>query len=246
VASHGRIPGLVNPGQTARRQGAVPRPPAPGIPACVRSGCWRVRHCPEKACAVITLPPRFLLRHSLRPATRPPAVSALPASVLTDRAMTRPAANRPQPKPEPVMALPFPVMSLPSHPASRAPRSQTRPAAQPVYLCIAAVCGNARSCRRQGLPNCRGAGIPVCRACCTGPVALGGEAGYGSRRMGERNPGRDVGRVHEDPGRFVAGGRTPTLDPRRGSGLGTSRWSSPVRSQSPGVGGCDCPARPHS
>jgi hypothetical protein len=78
------------------------------------------------------------------------------------------------------------------------------------------------------------------------PVALGGEAGCGSRRMGERNPGRDVGRVHEDPGRFVAGGRTPALDLRRGSGLGTSRWSSPVRSQSPGVGGCDCPARPHS
>src|SRR5207245_2270456 len=63
---------------------------------------------------------RFLLRHSLCSATRPLAVSALPASVLTDRAMTCQAANRPQPKPEPVMAVPFPVVSLPSHSASRA------------------------------------------------------------------------------------------------------------------------------
>jgi hypothetical protein len=43
-------------------------------------------------------------------------------------------------------------------------------------------------CRRQGLPDCRGAGIPVCRACCTGPVALGSEAGRGSRRRDEREP----------------------------------------------------------
>jgi len=62
--------GSGDPGQTARRQGAVRRSPArravpgpaapdppPGIPASVRSRCWRVRHCPEKACAVITLPP---------------------------------------------------------------------------------------------------------------------------------------------------------------------------------------------
>ena len=43
---------------------------------------------------------------------------------------------------------------------------------------------DALICRRQGLPDCRGAGIPVCRACCTGPVALGSEAGRGSRRRG--------------------------------------------------------------
>ena len=36
-----------------------------------------------------------------------------------------------------------------------------------------------------GLPWCW---HPVCRACCAGPVALGGEAGRGSRRRGEREP----------------------------------------------------------
>ena len=56
VASHGRIPGLVTQDRP-RRQGAVPRSPAPSTPACVRSGCWGVRHCPAKGCAVITLPP---------------------------------------------------------------------------------------------------------------------------------------------------------------------------------------------
>ena len=39
-------------------------------------------------------------------------------------------------------------MSLPTRPASRAPRPQTRPAAQPVYLRTTAVRGNTRSCPR--------------------------------------------------------------------------------------------------
>jgi hypothetical protein len=160
VASHGRVPGLVTK-ETARRQGAVPRSPArravpepaapdppPGIPACVRSGCWRVRHCPEKACAVITLPLSLPAQAFALLGHTPLAVSALPAGVLTDRARMCQAAN-----PSPAQArtgygCPIPVMSLPSHSASRAPRSQTRPAGQPVYRCIAAVCGNARSCRR--------------------------------------------------------------------------------------------------
>jgi len=147
VASHGRIPGLV----TQDRPRAVKepcrghrRPAYPhvyGVDAGV-SGTARTK--PARSSRSRH---RFPLRHSLCPATRPLAVSALPASVLTDRAMTCQAANRPQPKPEPVMAVPFPVMSQPGHSARRAPRSQTRPAAQPVYLCIAAVCGNARSCR---------------------------------------------------------------------------------------------------
>ena len=83
--------------------------------------------------------------------------------------------------------------------------------------------------------------VPAAR----GPSLLAAKlaAGHGAGVSG--NPGRDVGRVHEDPGRFVAEERTPVMDLQRGSGLGTSRWSSPVRSQSPGVGGCDWPTRPH-
>jgi len=69
-----------------------------------------------------------------------------------------------------------------------------------------------------GLPWCR---HPVCRACCLGPATLGGEAGRRSRRGDEREPrqgrpdaagrkdgfpdGRDVGRVHGDPGRSGPG-----------------------------------------
>jgi hypothetical protein len=131
----------------------VRRSLAPVIPACVRSGCWRVRHCPEKACAVITLPPSLPAQaFALLDHTAAGRVSL--ASQHTDGPGNDvQAANHPQP--EPVMAVPFPVMSLPSHSASRAPRSQTRPAAQRVYPCIAAACGNARSCR---IPA--GAGLP--------------------------------------------------------------------------------------
>jgi hypothetical protein len=91
---------------------------------------------------------RFLLRHSPCKADTATGRVSL-AGQRTDRpGNDMPGSEPSQPKPEPVTAVPLPVMSLPSHPASRAPRSQTRPAAQPVYLCIAAVCGNARSCRR--------------------------------------------------------------------------------------------------
>ena len=180
MASHGRIPGLVTQDRP-RRQGAVPRSPARqavprpprrpvhphgyGVDAGVSDTARR------KPARSSRSRHRFLLRHSLCPATRPLAVSALPASVLTDRAMTCPAANRPQPKPEPVMAVPFPVMSLPSHSASRAPRSQTRPAAQPVYLCIAAVCGNAAKGVLSGLRRA-GARRPWCRPGEWGPYRL--------------------------------------------------------------------------
>jgi hypothetical protein len=125
----------------------VPRSPAPGIPAWARSGCWRVRHCPEKACAVITLPPSLPAQAFALPGHTAAGRVSL-AGQHTDRPGNDVPGSEPsQPKPEPVMAVPFPVMSLPSRSASRAPRSQTRPAAQPVYLCIPAVCGNARSCR---------------------------------------------------------------------------------------------------
>ena len=127
--------GSGNPGQTARRHGAVPRPPAPGIPACVRSGCWRVRHCAEKACAVITLPPSLLPRHPLCSATRPLAVSAWPAGVLTDRVMTCQAANCPSPSPNRLWLAHFPVMSLLGHSASRAPRSQDATGC-PAYITV--------------------------------------------------------------------------------------------------------------
>jgi hypothetical protein len=100
---------------------------------------------------------RFRLGHPPGPATRPPAVPASPASAPADRAMTCQAANRPQPGPEPVIAVPLPVLSLPGHPASRTPRPPTRPAAQPAYLRTAAMRGNARSCRGQstGLDGAR-------------------------------------------------------------------------------------------
>src|SRR3954454_7715687 len=43
----------MSPARQAVPGPAAPDPP-PGLP---RSGCWRVRHCPEKTRAVITLPP---------------------------------------------------------------------------------------------------------------------------------------------------------------------------------------------
>jgi hypothetical protein len=60
------------------------------------------------------------------------------------------------------------------------------------------------------------------------------------------DPGRNAGQVHEDPGR--SRGRGMDVTPGSSSGgpdPGTSRWSSPARSRSPGTGGCGCPARPH-
>ena len=97
---------------------------------------------------------------SARPHGRWPCQPGLTASVLTDRAMTCQEANRPQLKPEPVMAVPFPVISLPSHSASRAPRPQTRPAAQPEYLCRAAL-----SCFRVSRDG-------ASRRRCRGPVKM--------------------------------------------------------------------------
>jgi hypothetical protein len=115
--------------------------------------------------------------------------------------------------------------------------------------CIFIHCGHARKCAL--MPPTGSSELPWCwhpRLSCLlrgapSPLAAKLAAGHGAGVSG--NPGRDVGRVHEDPGRFVAEGWTPALDLQWRSGLGTSRWSSPVRSRSPGVGGCDCPARPH-
>ncbi len=85
MASHGRIPGLV----TQERPRAVKEPcrghrrpvyqHVYGVDAGV-SGTAR-----RKPARSSRSRHRFLLRHSLCPATRPLAVSALPASVLTDR-----------------------------------------------------------------------------------------------------------------------------------------------------------------
>jgi hypothetical protein len=75
------------------------------------------------------------------------------------------------------------------------------------------------------------------------PLAAKLAAGHGAGVSGNR--GRDVGRVHQDPGRFAAEGRRWPWISSGDRALGTPRWSSPVWSRSPGVGGCDCPARPH-
>src|SRR6266571_2402728 len=98
-------------------------------------------------CAVITLPPSLPAQ-----AFALPGHTAAGRVSLAGQRTDRPGNDVPGSEPSPAQArtgygCPFPVMSLPSHSASHAPRSQTRPAAQPVYLCIAAVCGNARSCR---------------------------------------------------------------------------------------------------
>ena len=147
MASHGRIPGLVT--QDRPRAVREPcrghrRPVYPhvyGVDAGV-SGTAR-----RKPARPLRSRHRFLLRHSLCKADTASGRVSL-AGQRTDRPGSDVPGSEPsQPNPEPVMAGPFPVMSLPSHSASRAPRSQTRPAAQPLYLYIAAVRGNARSCR---------------------------------------------------------------------------------------------------
>ena len=115
--------------------------------------------------------------------------------------------------------------------------SRSRHRFQPVYLCIAAACRNARSCRQQGLPGlpwC--AGVLVRRACRRGTVPWRVELIEGHGAGGEREPGRDArmppgsrtglrdgragGRVPADPGRSGAGRRTPARNHRVGRGSG--------------------------
>ena len=108
MASHGRIPGLV----TQERPRAVKepcrghrRPVYPHVYGADAGVSGTARRKPARSSRSRH---RLLLRHPLCPATRPLAVSALPASVLTDRAMTCQEPNHPQPKPEPVTPVPFP------------------------------------------------------------------------------------------------------------------------------------------
>src|SRR5690242_19967701 len=101
---------------------AVPGPAAPDPPSGIpRSECWRVRHCPAKTCAVITLPPSLLAQAFALLCHMAAGRVSLAAVVLTERARTCRQRTVPSPNPNPVMAAPFPAMSLPSHSASRAP-----------------------------------------------------------------------------------------------------------------------------
>ena len=100
MASHGRLPGLV----TQDRPRAVQEPcrghgaagPSPGLPRRTRRPVYPHMHgvdagvpgtARRKPARSSPSRHRFLPRHSLCPATRPLAVSALPADVLTDRAI---------------------------------------------------------------------------------------------------------------------------------------------------------------
>ncbi len=93
---------------------------------------------------------------------------------------------------------------------------------------------NACICRQQGLPGLPWhAGVPVRRACCTGTVAPGGGADRGSRRSGEREPGRDA-RM-----RPVLEGRPPD---GRAAGIiqqAGLRQAAGPRGRRGGVGRCD-------
>jgi hypothetical protein len=111
------------------------------------------------------------------------------------------------------------------------------------------VCGNALSCRRQGLPDCRGAGIPSVVLAVRGPPPLAAKlvAGHGAgmsenpgkdarmppgARMGSRMAGMSAGCMATpgDPGPE----RTPAREHPAGPGSVTSWWSGPVQSRSPG------------
>ena len=155
MASHGRIPGLVTQDRP-RRQGAVPRSPArqavpaptapdppPGIPACVRSGCWRVRHCPEKACAVITLPPSLPAQ-----AFAPLGHTAAGRVSLAGQRTDRPGNDAPGSEPSPAQARTDHGCPIPRDEPAEPPSEPCAPIANATGCpaCISMHCSRVRKC----------------------------------------------------------------------------------------------------
>ena len=128
MASHSRIPGLV----AQDRPRAVKEPHRghrrPVYPHVHGADAGASGTGPEKACAVITLPPSLPTQ-----AFALPGHTAAGRVSLAGQRTDRPGNDVPGSEPSPAQArtgygCPIPVMSLPSQAASRAPRSQTRPA----------------------------------------------------------------------------------------------------------------------
>ena len=157
----------------------MPRSPAPGTPACARSGCWRARHCPEKACAVITLPPSLPAQ-----AFALPGHTAAGRVSLAGQRTDRPGNDVPGSEPSPAQArtgygCPIP-RDEPAEPLSEPCAPIANATGCPA--CISMHCSHAR--RRPVMPRRALAVCPGVQSALNGRRCIAGWAlGWGSRAL---------------------------------------------------------------